>query len=121
MLKNCPFCEGKAFIEDQHSIEKFGDCRITCEDCYARSDVFFKEPDETEENMIYEAIRAWNNRPQSLVTPLIMSQIKTYKNKIRSENMSDEMLSEYRFAISALSHFLNNYSSKLELTKGEVK
>ena len=35
--------------------------------------------------------------------------------------MSDEMLSEYRFAISALSHFLNNYSSKLELTKGEVK
>jgi len=65
-LKGCPFCGGSDIeIEDQayHSQlmrndPSMGDCRITCNDCMARSDVFTHEDGDR----VQCAIAAWNTR-----------------------------------------------------------
>lgn len=57
----CPFCGGIAEIEDQIDMYDFGDCRITCTTCMARSDVYTSEDGDR----IKRAITSWNTRAPS--------------------------------------------------------
>lgn len=57
-LLPCPFCGGKARIESQVSMYDFGDCRISCDDCMARSDIFTDEDGDR----VAVAIEHWNLR-----------------------------------------------------------
>lgn len=59
-LKNCPMCGDEAKVELQEDIAGHQDCRITCNGCMTRSDVYTTEDGYPTEL----AIKAWNTRPR---------------------------------------------------------
>lgn len=80
-LKKCPFCNGNASIEDQTDMSGFGDCRITCDDCMARSDIYTDEDGDR----VQIAIEAWNTRTIPTITPdMVERAYKVYHGFINT-------------------------------------